>query len=322
MVKLCTSSPNYLPEYKNQKELSKVSEEEFNSAWKPHKYTWYQRLYQILCFIVFLGPIRAIIGLTVFVLSDILIVLIRIVIHSLKLQMDTGKRFCISIANFGFRFLLLAFGILHIKVNGKIDPNTRVIISNHTAYVDPMIISCIHPVTVVMKAELAKSTFLRYLMEIVDPVYIDRSAHTGASQFIIEHANNFKRFPVLIFPEATTINGNHLLKFHRGAFLTNQKVQPCCIRYWQPLVPQGWNQYAWTTVSLPMYLFEVLSMPFTIVSVDILDPITLDVEGKGNVDRFTTYAQIYMANHLGVKAITHSSNEIFMQKKAAKAKNE
>ena len=30
-------------------------------------------------------------------------------------------------------------------------------------------------------------------MEVVDPVYVDRSVHTGASQLIIEHANDFTK---------------------------------------------------------------------------------------------------------------------------------
>ncbi|KAK8837274.1 Ancient ubiquitous protein 1 [Tritrichomonas musculus] len=315
MVKLYSSTPSYYPEYTHQTELSDVSDEEFMSAWKPRKYLWYHRVFQIICFFLFLGPIRAVIGITVFILTICLIVLIRYIIHKLELPIDTGKRFCISIANFGFRFLLFAFGIVHIKVNGKIDPKTRVFVANHTVYVDPMIISCIHPVTVVMKKEVAGSSFTKYLMEIVDPVFIDRSAHTGASKHVVERANNPKRFPVLIFPEATMNNGDHLLKFHRGAFLSKQKVQLFCIRYWQPLVPHGWNQFAWTTVSMPMYLFEVFSMPFTFVSVDVLDPITLDVEGKGDVQTFTDYGQLNMANHLGVKAITRSSNELFMKEK-------
>lgn len=316
MVQLYSSTPHYHPEYTNQTSLSSVSEEEFNSAWQPHQYLWYHRLFQILCFILFLGPIRALIGITIFLLTTVIIFIIRWVIHKLSLPIDTGKRLCISIANFGFRFLLLAFGILHIKVNGKIDPDTRVFFANHTVYVDPMIISCIHPVTVVMKKEIAGSLFTKYLMEIVDPVFIDRSVHTGASKIVVERANNPKRYPVLIFPEATMNNGDHLLKFHRGAFLSKQKVQPFCIRYWQPLVPNGWNQYAWTTISMPMYLFEVFSMPFTFVSVDVLEPMTLDGEGKGDVQTFTDISQLRMANHLGVKAIDRSSNEIFMKEKA------
>ena len=316
MVKLYSSSPNYIPEFTNQTELAEISEEEFQAAWKPRKYQWYHRLYQFICFIIFLGPIRAIFGLTMFALNMALIILIRILIRVFHFSIDSGKRFCISIANFGFRFLLFAFGIVYIKKNGHFNDETRIIISNHTAYVDPMIISCVHPLTVVMKAEISKNYFVKLLMEIVDHVYVDRSAHTDASQQIFEHANNFKRNPVLIFPEATLNNGDHMLHFHRGAFLTKQKVQPFCLRYWQPLVPHRWNQYAWTETSLPLYLFEVAAMPFTFVSVDILDPITLDVKGNGDVETFTTKAQLIMANHLGIKAITRSSDEIFMKIKA------
>ena len=181
-----------------------------------------------------------------------------------------------------------------------------------------MICSCVQHLTVVMKIEIAHNLFNRLLMEIVDPVYVDRKTSRGASQQVVERANNPKYNPVLIFPEATINNGDHLLKFHRGAFLTDKKVQPFCLTYWQPFVPKGWNQYAWTESSTLLYMFEVLSMPFTFVSVDILDPMTLPVEGQGNVEKFAEYAELVMANHLGVKAISNSSDEIFKKKKEEK----
>lgn len=321
MIKLYSSIPNYIPEYTHQTELSNVSEEEFMQAWDPLEYKWYQRVYQVICFFVFLGPIRALIGFTIFILIDCIIVLIRLLIRAFHLPMDTGKQICISIANFGFRFLLFAFGIIHIKVNGKIDPKTRIIISNHTCYVDPMIISCIHHVCVVMKSEVASSQVVKILMEIIDPIYVNRSVHTGVTKIIVDRANNLNSNPVLVFPEATMNNGNHLLKFHRGAFVSHQKVQPFCIRYWQPFVPRDWNTYAWTEPTLFPYLLEILAMPFTFVSVDILDPISLDVEGNGDVNKFATYGQLYMANHIGVKAITHSSNEIFLKQQERQQKS-
>lgn len=87
-----------------------------------------------------------------------------------------------------------------------------------------------------------------------------------------------------------------------------------CIKYHQLFVPKGWNQFAWTDNSLMMYLFEVASMPFTYVSVDILDLITLNIEGENNIDTFSKNAQLIMANKLGLKAISHSSDEIFRHK--------
>lgn len=42
---------------------------------------------------------------------------------------------------------------------------------------------------------------------------------------------------------------------------------------------------------------------FFICFSDVFDPITLDKEGKGDVEAFSNYAELLMANHLGVKAI-------------------
>ncbi|OHS99527.1 Acyltransferase family protein [Tritrichomonas foetus] len=315
MEYLYSSSPSYNPDFSHQTKLSDISDEEFERVWKPRKHTIYHRIYQFICFFIFLGPIRAIVGISIFVISLLTVIFIRTFQRFAHIPLKYGKRLCNRIANFGFHFILFAFGILHIKVNGKVDPETRIIIANHTALMDPFIVSCVHFVTVVMKIELSYNKYLARIFENVDPVYVDRKVSRGASQQVIEHANNFNLNPVLIFPEATINNGDHMLHFHRGAFLTPHKVQPLCIKYNQLLVPKGWNQYAWTTTDTALYIWELLSMPFTYVTVDLLPPMTLEKEGGGDPDKFAEYAQLVMANHFGVKAITRSSAEIFKTKK-------
>ena len=52
-------------------------------------------------------------------------------------------------------------------------------------------------------------------------------------------------------------------------------------------------------------------MPFSVISVDLLPPICMQDEGKGDIDTFTEKAQLIMANHMKVKAVTRSSDEIF-----------
>ena len=53
-----------------------------------------------------------------------------------------------------------------------------------------------------------------------------------------------------------------------------------------------------------------MAMPFNIIQVDCLPSITMEKEGKGDIDTFTKNAQLIMANHLGVKAVTCGSEDI------------
>lgn len=325
LAKLCSCVPSIDESMGNQKTLSDISDEEFADAWQERPSKWYHRVFQVICFFVFLGPIRFVIGLLVFALCSVVALLIRYLVHALHLPIDTGKMLCFNIMRLGARFLFLAFGHVWISVRGKIDEdNVRIIIANHTALIDPFVVAWIRHFTCAMKAELGEYRALRLLLECVDPIYIDRSKSTGASKQIIEHADNFNKPPVLIYPEATLNNGDVILKFHRGAFLTPYKVQPMCIRYWQPLVPKGWNTYAWTTPNIGKYLWGLVSMPFSVITVDLLPSICMEVEGKGDIDTFTEKAQLIMANHMKVKAVTRSSDEIFrhIRPKQAKPKQE
>ena len=326
MMKFISCVPSKDPKFKDQKELSSISDEEFADAWQERPYKWYHRIFQVCCFFLFFGPLRLVFSLVMTFFTIAIVYIIRGVLLAIGAPENFGKKVCVDIATIGFRFLFLSFGFLHVKVNGKVDNEARIIIANHTALLDPLVVVCIRYITSVMKDDFAKKPLLRPLLDCVDPIFVDRSHSTGKTKLIIEHADNFNRPPVLIFPEGTINNGDHLLKFHRGAFLTPYKVQPMCIRYWQPFVPKGWNTYAWTTTSLANYIWGAICMPFSIIEVDILPSITMGNEGKGDIETFTLKAQLIMANHLQVKAIDRSSDEIFRHlhpnHSSSKGKNE
>jgi 1-acyl-sn-glycerol-3-phosphate acyltransferase len=235
-------------------------------------------------------------------------------IRILHIQRDRFKTFLLRIAQLGFRCLFFAFGHLYIKVNGKIDKDARVIVSNHTCFHDAMIIICCRDASVVAKIEF-QSVFM-WLFDIIDPIYVRRDQHGGQTQLVKDHINNKDLLPILIFPEGTITNGDVLLKFHRSPFLSEHKVQPMMIRYWMPFVPKGWNSFAWTHKSTLSFFWSVLSMPFSFVVVDILP--SSSIQQYESVDAMAEAVQLQCANALGVKAVTRSSNEIFMKKKAAK----
>ncbi|KAH0790586.1 Acyltransferase family protein [Histomonas meleagridis] len=316
---LYSTAPSYYEEYTHQKEISKIDDEEFKSAYLPHEMKWYYYLYQFICFFVFLGPLRIVISLTGCILLLLLVVIIRTILH-LTGHADKLKHFCYRLAVLGFRFLGFAFGILYVHCKGDVDPETRIFFANHTAFIDPFLACTTHYFSSVMKIELSRNKIAKLIYENAYPIYVDRSVSTGATHYIIERANDPSLPPILIYPEGTLTNGDCLLKFHRGAFLTHKKVQPISVRYWQPFVPKGWNTFAWTEPNIIKHFASLLSMPFSFVTIEYMEPITLDKEGEGDVEKFTNYAQLLLANKLGVKAVNRSSNEIFKIKKESNDK--
>ena len=313
-MKLYTTVPPIDESCSNQTELSSISDEEFHALLKPNHYKWYHRVYQTICFFIFLGPLRLIVPFFLFLAFMVFVVLGRLVLHSIGLG-DKYKHLFLRIATLGFRFLLYSFGHLYIKVNGKVDPEARIIISNHLGFADPFAIEWTVNVSSVMKIELSKNPVFSLIYENCEPIYVDRSKSTGVTHYIIERANDPTKAPILIFPEAVTTNATYLLKFHRGAFVTDKKVQPVCMRYYQLFVPEGWNTYAWPEQDMFSHILRLLTMPFSWITLDFLPSMTLQDDGNGNVDEFALKAQLKMANHLKLRAIDRSSNEIYRAKK-------
>ncbi|KAH0792864.1 Acyltransferase family protein [Histomonas meleagridis] len=314
MKKFCSCLPPIDEACSHQTELSHISDEEFQNLFEPYHFTWYHRVYQAVCFFVFLGPIRVIVPFVLFLLSIIVNTILRGILHLLGM----GDKFHKPFMNFmiaGFRFLLYSFGHVWIKVSGKIDPEARIFISNHFSFADPFaILTAVHA-SFVMKKELSENPVFSLIYENNDPIYVDRKVSTGASKYIIERAKDHARPPVLIFPEAATSRAEYILKFHRGAFITDEKVQPICMRHWQMFVPKGWNSYAWPEPGMIGHILRLLTMPFSIITIEFLPAITLKKEGKGSVEEFAKYAQLLIANHLKVKAIDNSSDDHFKLKR-------
>ena len=57
--------------------------------------------------------------------------------------------------------------------------------------------------------------------------------------------------PLVIFPETTTTNGTHIIKFKKGAFIGMRSVQPCYVKVSENMVHHTYE-------CLPFALFYVL----------------------------------------------------------------
>lgn len=319
--------PTVHEEYSHQTKLSDVTDEEFESIVSPPKFKWTHHLYQFLCFILFLGPIRLIVGVLCFSFCMLIVYLIRIGINFLGFypHYNVINSFCVQIIRIGFRFLFFAFGVIWIQVNGKLDNEARFVISNHVSLIDWFVILILRNVTFVINKDFASNSFFRTICNSFEPVYVSKLS-SGAQKQIIDSADDNDKYPVLLFPEGTTTNGEALLQFQKQAFLTPYKVQPMLIRYSLPLVPPGWNTVSYTNQSLVSYIWQLISLPFCIIYVDAIQSISMEAEGKADIDTFTTNAQIIFANHLKTKAISRSKadiqnpNDIIPQKSNKKEK--
>jgi lysophosphatidylcholine acyltransferase/lyso-PAF acetyltransferase len=305
-------NPVYKEEFTHQEKLSDISDEEFYSVWGDYKYNIKQRIYQAICFFVFLTPIRIVVGIlysiSYLLFGDILFLIGRI----LRIPKKSVQDFAIILGQKLTRGTLYFLGVMWIHEKGVYHKDCRFIIANHTAILDPIVLLSHVKFSPIIKAECEEVWYLRDNFSVVDPVFVKRDRARGQTQELIKRANDSSRNPILIFPEGTIPGDDYLLKFHRSAFLTEHKVQPVVIKYHMPLVPEGLNFYRWKKgISIYEHFFLMACLPPSYVTIEWLDPISLDTTGNGDIETYAEKAQLIMANKLGIKAITRSSNELF-----------
>jgi len=134
-----------------------------------------------------------------------------------------------------FKEILIIVGI-ETKIIGKIKKGNYLIISNHSSWLDIIILGSIFKTTFLSKIEVSKWPIIGRITTAVDMLFIDRGAKNaaslavdGISKFILHDRN------VTIFPEGTSSGGKKLLKFKPRLFAsiidTNSPVQCVIIKY-------------------------------------------------------------------------------------------
>ena len=122
------------------------------------------------------------------------------------------------------------------KIIGKIKKGNYLIISNHSSWLDIIILGSIFKTTFLSKIEVSKWPVIGRITTAVDMLFIDRGSKNaaslavdGISKFILHDRN------VTIFPEGTSSGGKKLLKFKPRLFAsiidTNSPVQCVIIKY-------------------------------------------------------------------------------------------
>lgn len=124
---------------------------------------------------------------------------------------------------------------IEIGVTGEF-PEHGAVISNHLSYVDIVVFAALHPCVFVAKAEMQRWPVVGWMTTMSGTVYVARG-HGGSAMKARKgmQAAVDAGLPVVFFPEGTTTNGSHLLKFHSGLLAqvieTGSPVTAAYLRY-------------------------------------------------------------------------------------------
>lgn len=130
--------------------------------------------------------------------------------------------------------------VFNIKIKKNFSPqalsSNYLIVSNHLSYMDIFIISDSFPSCFVTSQEMKETPFLGQVCLLAGCLFVERRRRSGINNEINELARALtKGLNVAIFPEATSTNGEAVLKFRRplfqSAIVSKVNVLPICINY-------------------------------------------------------------------------------------------
>ena len=177
------------------------------------------------------GPLFFIAVAAFFLISSIA----DLVIRDRKRKLATFSQ----IASF---FATVSLIILRVKVNHKnMDKYVKsdinyMVVSNHLSYVDIFIIYTAFPAVFIANSELEEEFPLGAITKFAGGVFVERRNRSR----LLEDMDNISKvlelgFNTVLFPEATTSNGESVLPFKapflKSAINTNKDVLPLCINY-------------------------------------------------------------------------------------------
>lgn len=131
--------------------------------------------------------------------------------------------------------------VLNIHVDYKITLGLKknsnyLIVANHLSYLDVLILSAKFPSCFVTSLEVKNSPFIGQLSILAGCLFVDRQNKSNQKNEVLELRDALMNgMSVTVFPEATSTNGEEILRFRRPLFeasiATQKQILPITINY-------------------------------------------------------------------------------------------
>jgi len=227
----------------------------------------------------------------------------------------TRKRL-ISIVSVTSQMMLKVLGI---KVDYKISPvfnqhSNYLIVANHLSYLDIIILSAKFPSCFVTSKEVKATFGLGQLSILSGCLYVDRKNKQHLKDEIIELRTALSEgMNVIVFPEATSTNGEEILRFRKplfeAAIATQKKILPITINYLkinsQEITRSNRDIVYWYgEMTFVSHFFKVLNQKRITVEINAAEPFLPEV--LSSIDLAIKSHQIVKSNY---KVFSHHAME-------------
>lgn len=182
------------------------------------------------------ASIRGVVRLFLFALVVIVFLTIAFVIHLVtRDEVKRRRRFTYS-GNLHARACIGIFGINTRYINKPKDDEKFLLVSNHMGFIDIMSTFASMPIVFVTSKEMRETPFLGLLTEMSGCMYVERRSRSQIVNELKTIADALKKgFRVVLYPEATSTNGEQVLPFKRTLMMAaahaGVPIQPIVVNF-------------------------------------------------------------------------------------------
>ena len=204
---------------------------------------------------------------------------------------------------------------LRVHVRGRISrERPLMLISNHTSYLDVLVLGRLIPVSFMPKKEVRGWPLIGFMCLLADCIFVERRPSELAQAAEEVRARLAKGKVVCLFPEGTTSDGYHIKSFKSGflslAETLQLPVQPASIAYThigrEPMSPARCEEVAWVgDATFFSHFWHVMTLPYLRVEVEMLE--SKHIADFGNRKALTQACEMEIKQHVAqLYAITSS----------------
>jgi len=201
------------------------------------------------------------------------------------------------------RFLLWVFNhhvfIKQTDPKISIDGNQNyLIVSNHLSYLDMLLISSFVPTSFVTSVEIKETPGLGQISKMAGCFYVERRNRSQLGFEIMELTEALNQnCNITIFPEATSTNGESVLRFKRplfkAAILAKRSILPITINYLSinnnPITPLNRDQVCWYgEMTFFSHFWSLLKIRKLEIELVIQTPMSIEDYNEENFDQCST----------------------------------
>lgn len=291
-----------------QQSLIPVTLDELRRLRKPPKYGFARTLAQLPLFCIF-GLFKVVFGLIYSVIAGAMFIGLCAVWRAFGSPepLRTPLKLLWSALS---RILLFILGIYKINYHGQPDSDARFVISNHVCFFDAWLMMPLLP-RPLDKIELLSIPCFREVWDVFDGISVDRRRSCGMTKVLVDGAANSNQPMIQLFPEGATTNGDYMLRFHLGAFLSDLPIQPAAIRYTLWGTSKKLSHISFFH-NYPRHWIAFLCVPAITVDVTFLETVSMKRQDDENDPRaFADSVSLMIANFLGIRVLNLTSSAIY-----------